>query len=216
MRQLAIADIGGVAALYRDVFERSPYGHLGRRTPQDFERILSTSSITAGIIVDGKLMAYQLWEALSDIAIDPVRFRACAEMAAGDGVLFNKGTVVDPMLQGQGLAMRLEKYTSGLARAAGYRRRMAQVYFDNYAALRPFVSVDRSVVGLATDEFGVNFITGTFLAGTEVRRKQGWCLAGDLQRLESILATQRCFATRGRGSGLKLIHGDVTEVVDSA
>jgi GNAT superfamily N-acetyltransferase len=211
LRLLTVDDLDAVDALYGEVFPSTPLGHLSRYDRAEHREILAGSGVCAGVFQGQALVAYQLWDAEPNVDFERSRFPALSKLLDEGGALFNKNTVVASEHQKRGLARRLEEYTLEQAHNVGWRRRFAQIFHDNYQAVRLFLTVDRSIVGLSTDEFGLNFVTATLLAGEEHRIEKGTCRVRDLVHLGSVLANERCFAARGRGADMLLVHGEVRE-----
>ena len=212
VRRLTAHDLDEVVALFEQAFPLFPVGHLARRSRDDLARILRSENVSAGIFSGDMLVGYQLWNLAADLAYDARRYSKVADIAAGERVLFNKGTVIAPAWQSRGLARRLERYTFELARDEGYLHRFGQILISNTAAVRLYLAVGRSLVGLSTDEFGLNFISHTGLGGPVRRVARGECAIDDVGQIGKVLEHFDIFSSRGRDAAVVLVYGEEAKI----
>jgi hypothetical protein len=172
--------------------------------------VLESENVSAGVFSGDRLVGYQLWDRNADIDYDTQRFAKVTDVIASGRTLFNKGTVITPEWQKRGLARLLEQSTNKLARGEGYRYRLGQIFVSNKAAIRLFLAIDRSLIGLSTDEFGLNFVSCTYLESSLRYRRRGVCQIDEIDQIGGVLERFEIFESVGRGLAVDLIFGDAT------
>lgn len=215
IRRLSERDLDRVTDLYASVFSRTIVGFLARRGRPDFERVLGSPNVSVGAFRDGELIGYQLHNQVCELRFDESRFRDAATIVHAPRVLFGKGTVIAVEHQGSGVAAMISAMVADLSRSEGYRYRIGQVHVGNIHSLKYVLSTGRFLIGVSTDEFGLNFISCGFFGRSLVADPAGSCALGDVDTAAIMLERSHAIALEGEGRHARLVFAPVRHLEDA-
>jgi hypothetical protein len=214
IRRLTEHDLDQIVALYASVFSRIPLGFLARRDSRDFARVFGSANVSVGAFDPaGALVGYQLHNEVPELHFDEPRFRNAAAIVRGPRVLFGKGTVIAIEHQGGGVAPKISAMVANLSAKEGYRYRIGQVHVGNINSLKYVLSGGRTVIGLSTDEFGLNFISCGFFGRSVLSPSTLTRPVEDIEAVATMLESFHAVGLDDRGGRpmlafAKVLHAD--------
>lgn len=213
LRRLTGDDVDAIVHLYEAVFRVTRPGFLARRDRKDFEQAFQAENVAAGFFIDERLIGYQIHNTVAELRFDEAKFKQAAAIVGSGRVLFGKGTVIAVEHEGSGLATRISAFVADLARSQGFRYRIGQVHVDNIKSIKYVLSGGRTIIGISTDEFGLNFISCGYFGPRSVISESGSsCDLRDIDRVASLLERERMVSMRSREGRTYAVFASVEEL----
>jgi GNAT superfamily N-acetyltransferase len=200
-----------VFILYAAVSQVAPRGFIANRTRETFNDILDSDNYSVGAFQQGQLVGYQLWVTAQDLAFEAVRYPRLAQIASCGLTLFGRGTIIAPGHQAKGLGGRLAAHTAELATAAGYSYQIGQVHVRNIRSLRYALRFGKTLIGLSTDEFGLNYVSCYFLGRTQLVPNGDQSIVTNVELAAVMLERARIIGISQTGAIERFAYGDSHE-----